>query len=29
VSGYWRNVAKLDEAIAGIMAAVELPRKAQ
>jgi len=29
VSGYWRNVTKLDEAIAGIMTAVELPRKAQ
>jgi len=28
-SGYWRNVANLDETIAGIMAAVELPRKAQ
>jgi len=26
VSGYWRNVAKLDEAIAGIMAAIELPK---
>jgi len=29
VSGYWRNVAKLDEAIASIMAAVELPKPVQ
>jgi len=29
VSGYWRNVTKLDEAIAGIMAAVELPKLVQ
>jgi len=29
VSGYWRNVTKLDEAIAGIMTAIELPKPVQ